>query len=374
MKLWKTVITAGAAFAAYIIGSGFASGAEILQYFGSWGVAGNIVSILFFVVGTIYTTYIVFEVCKEQHFDSHKDLFVYYSGKWGAKFFDAFTFLTMFLLMTTMCAGAGATINQLWGTPVIVGAIILVAVSALVAATGIQKVIDTIGWLGIVIIVVIVISGIWGLASADIGFMEGQQRAFAYAEEGKVLQAGIFGIYNPLFSGLNYVGFNFICTTPFVVTLAERFKNKKEAFAGAVSTGVTPVIAVLLVLCAMMGYIDEIVASDAQIPLLKAVQHFAPFLAPLIGVIIVLGIFTTVTSYMTVTAGRFFKEKTLPYYLTILAFALLGIFGSSIFPFAKMVNFLFPIFGFVGMAHILIATYRLVFPKKGYLKKEEQGE
>ena len=32
---WKTVFTIGGAFAAYCIGSGFASGQETLQYYGS---------------------------------------------------------------------------------------------------------------------------------------------------------------------------------------------------------------------------------------------------------------------------------------------------------------------------------------------------
>lgn len=53
---WKVIFGSMGAFISYTVGAGFASGNEVMQFIGSWGVKGAIIaSLAGFIVAAIYT-------------------------------------------------------------------------------------------------------------------------------------------------------------------------------------------------------------------------------------------------------------------------------------------------------------------------------
>ena len=84
------VISFAGAFIAFLIGSGFATGQEVLQYFTSYGYFGMagvlVVYLLFLYVGINFIT-----VGQEQNFPKGSDIFRYYCGKSLGTFFDYFS-------------------------------------------------------------------------------------------------------------------------------------------------------------------------------------------------------------------------------------------------------------------------------------------
>ena len=98
---FKRVISFGGAFIALIIGSGFATGQELMQYFSSYGKLGALslvlVFALFYIVGTelITTGY-------EKHFENPNDIYTEVSGKYIGKFYDYFSVFFLFLSYTVM--------------------------------------------------------------------------------------------------------------------------------------------------------------------------------------------------------------------------------------------------------------------------------
>ena len=47
---WRRVVITGGAFIAFLVGAGFSTGQEIMQYFAAYGYAGFLVAIVMFIL------------------------------------------------------------------------------------------------------------------------------------------------------------------------------------------------------------------------------------------------------------------------------------------------------------------------------------
>lgn len=90
---WKTLLSVGGAFAAYHIGSGFASGQEVRQFFGSWGGAWAFITPLIPMVLIFIYAVSTFRSGMLQSFENPSDAYAWYCGKWVSKFMDIFSII-----------------------------------------------------------------------------------------------------------------------------------------------------------------------------------------------------------------------------------------------------------------------------------------
>jgi len=81
------------AFAAYHIGSGFASGQEVLQFFGAWGGAWAFITPLIPMVFIFIYAVGMFRSGMLQSFENPSDAYAWYCGKWVSKFMDIFSII-----------------------------------------------------------------------------------------------------------------------------------------------------------------------------------------------------------------------------------------------------------------------------------------
>ena len=81
------------AFAAYHIGSGFASGQEVRQFFGSWGGAWAFITPLIPMVFIFIYAVGMFRSGMLQSFENPSDAYAWYCGKWVSKFMDIFSII-----------------------------------------------------------------------------------------------------------------------------------------------------------------------------------------------------------------------------------------------------------------------------------------
>ena len=98
---------------------------------------------------------------------------------------------------------------------------------------------------------------------------------------------------------------------------------------------------------------DYIVEKEAEVPMLAVVEKILPVLEPFFAIIIVCGIFTTITGYLWTIGRRFAPDKTSKQRIIVAFVALCGIFGGSIIPFSTLVNFFTPLVGLVGFISFL---------------------
>lgn len=191
------VLAVAGAYTAYHIGSGFATGNEIAQFFVSWG---GVWPFIVFAVAALFaagTNYIMYTTGCLVHFNKSNECYYYYCGKYIGKIFDYYVYITLVAFIMVMITGSGATIRQYFDLPEYVGTIGMGVVCALVACLGLRKLVDVLGCIGIIIMVFTVSCGIYMILTADVSPLEGAKNTAQYVAEGKILQPTVLGIKTP---------------------------------------------------------------------------------------------------------------------------------------------------------------------------------
>ena len=357
---WKNVLTIGGAYTAYCIGAGFASGQETLQYYASWGgiypfVLPALTFVLMFVIcyGTFETGYI-------KRFSSPNAAYGYYCGGVLGKILDIFCTIAIGLSTLIMFAGSGATVNQYLGAPVWVGTLVMGVVSVVVVCFGLEKVTNVLGFVGTLIIVILIGVGIYCFCTADSGVMQAQQNVQQYVDAGVIMRANFLGIENPILAVTSLIGAYITLGLSFNVSLGGRCGSRREVSASAVISAVLFCLGLCMVLFTIIFNMDYIAQTGAQIPMLAAIQNMLPALALPFSVVILLGVFTTITGYLWAVGRRFAEDRTKKQAVVVVITAVLGVSVSSVIPLDKLVNFIYPLIGAAGLVIFVGIVIKLV--------------
>lgn len=150
----RQVITVAMAFVGLVVGAGFASGKEILQYFVGFGVQGmwavTLALIIFGIAGFAILQLGSFFLASD-----HNRVLTEVSPPITSRFFDILITITLFSMGFVMIAGGGASLNQQFGLPVWVGSAIITVLVILVGMLDVDRVTTIIGSITPFIIVLI---------------------------------------------------------------------------------------------------------------------------------------------------------------------------------------------------------------------------
>lgn len=344
------VITYAGAIIAFLIGSGFATGQEILQYFtsyGYWGVFGTGLLVLALITYVCVEFFVVGEAKK---FDRPSRIFHYYCGRYLGTFFDYFSILFVFLSFTVMVSGAGAVFEEHYGLSKYVGGIGLAAVVGLTVWFGLTSLVDVIGKVGPLIVVIAIALGVLGIVRNPEGIVEG----VAVLPDLELTQAST----NWFMSGLSYVGFCMLWLAAFLTALGKTARSRREAASGGVLGAVVFSVACIIVGLGLLANIEAV--AGTQIPMLVLAADAAPWLAAGFAVIILAGIYTTAVPLLWTVSSRFCADKTASYKYLTLGLAILGTVIGLVLPFDQMVNIVYVINGYVGILLLVLMIVKTV--------------
>lgn len=156
---WKRVLILAGAVIAFTIGSGFATGQEIIQYYTAYGVQSLLV-ILVFAVAFLYYNFNFAKAGAEQKFERGNDVYKYFCGKYVGTFCDYYSTLFCYMSFFVMIGGAASTLHQEYDLPTWVGGVILAALAILTVVGGLNSLVDAIGIVGPVIVVLCIAIGL----------------------------------------------------------------------------------------------------------------------------------------------------------------------------------------------------------------------
>lgn len=353
---WKQVINYAGAFIALLIGSGFATGQEILQYFSAWGYKG----ILGVLVCFALLAYVGIDFVKTGYnniFANPNDIYKYYCGNILGTFYDYFSVFFIFLSFIVMVGGAGATVEQHYSLSPYVGGGILTVLAIFTVIFGLNKIVEIIGKIGPIIVVISIFVGAYSIyvnidqAQSSVGYME------KLVENKEVKVASV----NWLLAAGSYVGFCMLWLAAFLGRIGMNAKSEKEGTRGAFFGAFGFSIAVLLMTLGILFSIKDLGAS--QIPTLLLAGNINPLLANVFSLIILLGIYTTAVPLLWSVIVRFSKEGTKKFkILTLVLGTVAGILGF-IFKFDVLVNYVYVLNGYVGLILLFIMLARPIFKR-----------
>ncbi|MDN3483579.1 hypothetical protein QMA10_16835 [Arthrobacter sp. APC 3897] len=334
-----TVITTMGAIVAYLIGSGFATGQEGLQYFASFGPAGAAGALVITLILYCYVTAIVLRDGRNLRLQSGNKIFEYYCGKYIGKFFGVFAPLFFFCLYAVMLAGAGATLNEQFGWNGQVGVLAMAAAVLLTVMLGLDGLVAILSKLGPIIVALCLVVGLSGIVRNPQGIAESAD-ALAGID---VLQAAPHWAV----SGLNFPALGILMLVPFLASLGRKVRNNGEAVAGGLAGAITLVVAVGVVAFGLLANIGDV--YNNQIPMLWIAGQLFSGAGSIYSVILFAGIYTTAVPLLWAVVNRVeTNDKSKRAKLLALIATVVAVLLAQV-PFAELVNFLYPVAGYLGL-------------------------
>jgi len=345
----KKVLSIASAFIGVIIGAGFASGNEIVQYFTSLGMVGTFAIILSaFLFG--YMGWILTKLGSRLKAQSHDDVIYKIGGKFLGRVIDYILIFVLFGVGVVMIAGGGSTLKQQFDLPFAVGAVAM-AVLVFVACLGnVELVEKIIGAITPFLLIAVVGVSVYSLATMSASFSELE----VIAKENTTPV-----ISNWILSAFNYVSFNIAVGASMSIVMGGAEKNEKTAAMGGLVGGIGVGLIMILSHLAIFAKMDVVATVD--MPMLALVNDISPILGTIYSFVLFAMVFNTALGMFFAFSVRFGKPGTKKFTIFTAATIVVG-FILSFVGFTGLVAFFYPLFGYLGlvlMACLVVASFRM---------------
>jgi uncharacterized membrane protein YkvI len=344
----KNILKMGSAFIGIIVGAGFASGQEVLQFFTSFGLLGIVGAIistaLFAYLGMVLT-----RLGSRMRTTSHKEVIYKISGRYLGVIVDYIIIITLFGVGVVMIAGAGSNLNQQFGLPTFVGSLLMVVLVMLTVMLNVDKVVGVIGSITPFLILAVVLVSIYCLTTLDTSF----------AVLDPIAQNVKTTLPNWFISSINYVSFNIAVGASMTIVMGGTEKNEKIAAWGGFVGGLGLGILILLSHLAIFSKIETV--GDAEMPMLAIINDISPILGIFMAFVLYGMIFNTAVGMFYSFGARFIQIGTKKFNVFVFITLIIG-FGLSFVGFKELVAKLYPTIGYLGMflvVALIFASFKL---------------
>ncbi len=350
IKLFKKYIfpfKIAATFIGTIIGAGFASGQEILQFFGYYGLSGIAGVILTAILFTVYG-YIILYIGYKCQAKSHQEVLKYVGGDWLGNLMDIV--ITLFLLgtFTAMVAGGGAIIKEQFNYPFFLGNIIMLVVSMGTTILGLKGIMNAVSSMVPLLLISIFVLPVYTIYQESFSFLLNLNEV--------VIMDG--PVSNWFLSGLIYVSYNLILSIAVMGPMGAEVQNKKHFKRAAVMGGIGLGLGAFAILLPLLSNMPEII--NYEIPLIYITDDFAFWIQIFYSLILLIEIYTTAVGNLFGVAARFRSSYGLSYQTNVIIIGGIALIFSQ-FGFSNLIHYFYPVVGYTGL--ILMAGLLFSFCK-----------
>lgn len=363
----KRVLKTSGAIVGFMIGAGFSTGQEILQYYTSEGWVG--VAGAFVAYACIFLIFYCFMVTGVRTGMCHsRDIFRYYCGKRVGTFYETATVCLLFLVTVTMVSGAGAVFGQYFGVNEAIGRGVMCLLIVVSVLAGLRKLLDVLGFLGPLIVTCLMAIAIVSLAGNPGGAASAPE--FIDSCDPPILKASGFWLLSAVLYGMS----NVYPLASYASALGVRSASKNEVVLGAALAAVSLAIGASLVVLSQLANIE--ILYDQAVPTLALVQHYLPAAAVVVfAIVLFLGIYTTVTPSVWAFAQHFGEDRSKRYAVSTIL-AVVGVFAVSFLPYEQLLNVIYPLSGYLAyfMIGAMAFKHARLFMAKRRERKQKSGK
>ena len=225
----KEILTLAGTYISVCIGSGFATGQEIMQFFSAHGMI-SILSNTICMGIMAYCGASLLEIGNKKNLKSSNDIFEYLCGKHIGYLFKRFMPIFFFCSFVIMLSGAGASINQYYGISKNLGSLILAIITLCSVLLGINKVISILGNIGPIIAVI----------SIGVGIVTISRNIDSFCMANEIIGTLNLtkAVDNWWMTAIIYSGLNLVIATPFLVGVGATATNKTNCIWGGILGGI----------------------------------------------------------------------------------------------------------------------------------------
>jgi uncharacterized membrane protein YkvI len=334
---FKNALKIASIYAGTIIGAGFASGQEIMQFFSAYRTGGFfgvlLAGALFSVVGCI-----VLEKVYSQRIRNYEEfIFPMFGWKLGWIVKTAVT-LFVFCMFCIMTAGAGNVISENFGLPIKYSVLVMAFISMLLTMTNIKGIVLLNSIITPVMVIGIILSGL-----CMIIFKESPA-------------SGLFGIIskvtnNWFASSLLYVSYNSILGIVMLCGMLPYIKSRRTAIAGGILGGVSLTAAAIVINAVITLFYPS--AMQKELPVMEIIKSFSSSAGGFYSILLWFAMLTS-----GVASGYSFSERVgsaLRVDKRIVAVLLsCAAVPLSALGFSRLIALIYPAFGYLGLFMIIV--------------------
>ncbi len=331
-----TTFKVAAAYIGTIVGAGFASGQEVMQFFTFFGLKGFFALILSTVLFVFFGV-VILELGRRLKAASHREVILYAGGRWVGTAVDAVITFFLFGALTAMAAGSGAIFTQQFGLPHILGSFVMVAATVFTVALGIHGVIAAISFVAPFLLVAVM-----GICAA----------ALAAAPPDLSAVAGWAGAARPPvpfwpLSAIVYVSYNLVLGVAVLAPMGRLAGNdtgilKKGALYGGIGLG-AGALAINLALLASPATV-----SGYEVPMVRIAGQLSPLVQFAYSLVLLAEVYTTAVGSLFGFAARLLRSES-PGFRWAVTGAGLAALAAGQLGFSTLVRVLYSAVGYAGL-------------------------
>ena len=333
------------AYMSVVIGGGFASGNEVIQFFTGYGLAGIAGSVVAAVLFAFLGMHIA-RISSVMQAGSHKEVLYTLFGRQAGFVVDVVLSFFLYGVGVVMLAGAGSTLAQQFGLAPLVGSALmtLVVIGTLcLNVKGIINLISAVMPFLLVMVLAITVYSIYASTGTEAELTQA-------AAEAPVITFFGADVPNWALSGLLYASFNIAVGFPMLAVIGGLTSKPKAAALGGVAGGLGLGLLIILLNIGMFANIDQLLGIE--IPTLQLAQQIHPWLAVLMSIALICMIYSTAVGMFFAFSARFAAPATSRFKIMSAIFAVVGLALSQV-GFTKLVGTVYPMLGVVGLILII---------------------
>mgnify|MGYP004646244037 FL=1 len=333
----KEVFTITLVIIGALIGAGFASGQEIYSFFYSYGCVG----LIGIVVTCSLSSLIIYKtlkiICENDIENYNEFLNKFIKNDKITKLINVVLNILLLVTFYIMIAGFGAYFEQELGINSIIGSSILAILTAIVFFTSVKGVLKVSEVVVPLLLIFIVLIGGTNLLTINI------DNNLLVTKRGWLL------------SSIVYCSYNIILLIPTLISIKNQITKQSNIkyisiLCGILMTSMSSLIYMLLIKC-------DIDMKLLEMPVVYVITNFFPKYKIIYAFIILASIFTTAISLGIGFLQNMCKNKGS--YPQFVAFMCITSLLISKIGFSKLVNLLYPFFGYIGIMQIFaILSYK----------------
>lgn len=349
----KTLLILAGSYVSFGIGAGFATGAELLQFWaphGSKAILGLILSSALILLCIA----VVSRDCRKYKLVNMEMMYKHYCGKYIGTAIQWFNTLTFFLMVGSMIAGGAASLNQAFGLPTFAGTIIMLAAVLITALMGMKRLTDILGNIAPIIILSVLVICIFSYANGTDGFAVGDQ---LIREKSGLSMSGSL-----IFSAILNFTYVVLNMSAYSANVSTRADHQKELVWGNVLGQLVTVLSQTFIFIAFI--LNASIVAGTDIPLLMLAQRLGSVFYSFYGIIVVLATYTTATGMAWVASSNIQPESSKWYKLVVTVVCVGAFIFSNFGSFGVLMNLVMKLVSYLGVAFsicvIVSKIYRAV--------------
>lgn len=340
----KSSLRIGLAFVGLVVGGGFASGQEMMQFFTSFGIY-SIFGIIVATIGFAFLGMNIAQIGYRLNTSSHKEVVYFLSGRTLGSILDFLITVFLFCVTVAMFAGTASAFKQVLGFDPVIGSAFMVILTVLTLMLNIKSIINVIALAIPYLLGLMLIISVFSILTTDLSLAEQtilaeQQRSAAP---------------NWLLGALLYVSYNIASGVAMMTVIGSTAPSKRVAGLGGIFGGLILGVLILLVNIALFARMDVVVGKD--MPIVEIAFNVHPIIGILMAIALLAMIYSTAVGMMYSFIVRLIPPKDKVYPPTVVFFGIIG-FIASFVGFTTLVGQVYSLMGYLGFAIIAAITFK----------------